>query len=582
MQKKYFPPEWVNQLKSKCNIVQVISSYIPVNKKGSLYWASCPFHHEKTPSFAINEDEQFYHCFGCGQGGDVVKFVREIESISYSDALEKLAKTVGMELPQFEDGEKIAKQMQEKEEILKALNLVMEIYQENLYKPLAKPAQEYVKSRNFKKSDLDKFHIGYANFSTAIEQLKQKGVKPEIMVKAGIAGQDGETGNYYDKLSKRLIFPVLNSFGECVGFSGRILEKDPTKAKYKNTEQTPVFDKSSLVYGIDLLKNAKRSGELKYIILVEGQIDVIMMHSNGFKTAVASLGTAFTEKHASSLKRICEDIIVLYDGDGAGQKATERAIGILEKEGFNVKVARLPKGKDPDEFLKENGAPAMQKLLDGAKNPIEYNLDLLAENNNVSLPEGKAKYLKQCFELLSKVETLSERDVYLKIISKVASVPIDILRRDAQKNGAEQTKDNEKSVLISKEDGNIKAIKFVLKSIFNRETFSNLDFDLKEYLISPTYISLIEKNKTSNSKEEFLSGLGEEEKKVALEILEFNSQGEGKEHFDQCVWKIVENNLKIRQQMLTEQYKVAESYEERKVIAESLNKIIKQLSERRI
>ena len=387
---------------------------------------------------------------------------------------------------------------------------------------------------------------------------------------------------YYDKLSKRLIFPVLNTYGECVGFSGRILEKDPTKAKYKNTEQTPVFDKSSLVYGINLLKNMKRSGELKHIILVEGQIDVISMHSNGFGSAVASLGTAFTEKHSAQLKRICDDIVLLFDGDSAGEKATIRTIGILEKDKFNIKVARLPKGSDPDEFLKEKGKEALLKLIENAKNPIEYNLELFAEKNDVSTHEGKAKFLKQSFELLSKVESMSEKDVYLKLISKTTSVPIDILRRDVESKKTAQVEDQQKDVLISKEDVNTKSVKYVLKSIFNGETFANLDFDIKEYLFNPIYINLLKTFEKSENKESFINGLTDDEKKVVFEILNSSAQGEGKEHFNHCVWKIVENTLKVKQQMLTEQYKVAEVYEERKQIAEKLNKIIKQLSERRI
>lgn len=582
LQKRYYPPEWVNELRSKLDIVQVISSYLQVNKRGNVHWALCPFHHEKTPSFAINEDDQFYHCFGCGEGGDVIKFVQQIESISYPEALEKLAERAGMKLPEVEDGEKIEKAKQEKDEILKALDLAMKEYEKNLYEPFAKPAQEYVKLRNFKKSDLTKFHIGYANGNMIIPSLVKQGVKVETLVKAGIAGKDEESGKYYDKLSRRLIFPVLNSYEQCIAYSGRILEKSDFKAKYKNTEQTPVFDKGSSVYAIDLLKQAKRNGTLKYIILVEGQIDVIMMHSNGFNTAVASLGTAFTEKHAAQLKRFSTDIVVCYDGDGAGQKATMRAIGILEKEGFAVKVARLPKGKDPDEFLKEFGKDAMQKLLDNAKTPIEYKLDLLKEKFDVSKPEGKASYLKEAFEILQAVETLSEKDVYLKIISQVSNVPIDILRRDAQSGKKMVETSEEKNVLRTIEDGNIKAVKFALKAIINRETYSKLDFDLEKYLINPIYISILKKVKETNSKEEFFEKLDENEKDIVEKILELQSFGEGKEYFNQCVWKIVENNLKTKQQMLNEQYKAATSYDERKEIAEKLNEIIKKLSERKL
>lgn len=580
MQKKLYPQEWVNKLKEKCDIVQTISSYLQVTKKGNVHWALCPFHHEKTPSFAINEDGQFFHCFGCGESGDVFKFVQAMESISYREAIEKLATQAGMELPQTFDVEKIAKQKKEKDEVLLALKLAMEAYQNNLYQSFAKQAQEYVKKRKFKKSDLDNFHIGFSNGNTIIHELYQKGISPQTLVKAGIAGKD-ENGKYYDKLSRRLIFPVLNSYGECIAYSGRILEKSDVKAKYKNTEQTIVYDKSSSVYAINLLKQAKRDGVLKYIILVEGQIDVIKMHSNGFKTAVASLGTSLTEKHAAELKRFCDDVVILYDGDSAGEKATKRAIEIVKKAYLNVKVARLPKGKDPDEFLSEFGASAMQKLLDSAKTPVEYYLELFKEQFDLSKPEGKANYLKAAFEVLKSVETLSEKDVYLKIISETSKVPIDILRRDAGGKVANETQSQE-NVLRNTQEGNIKAIKYVFKAIINRETFSKLDFDLAQYLINPLHISIYEKIKVQAPKEKLIESLEEEEKKFVNSALELVQPGEGKQLFDKCVWKIVEENLKIKQQMLNEQYKLSENYEERKEIAKKQYEIIKKLSEKRV
>lgn len=577
MQKKFYSSQWVDQVKEKNDIVQVISSYINVSKRGGVYWALCPFHHEKTPSFAINEDEQYYHCFGCGEGGNVIKFVQQIESISFPEAVEKLAERAGIEIPQFENGEQIIKDKKTKENVLNALNVAMEIYQNNLYLPVAKQAQEYVKMRNFKKSDLDRFHIGYSNGNTLINELLKKGYSIETLEKAGILG--GENNKYYDKLSGRLIFPVLNSYGECVGYSGRILEKSDYKAKYKNTEQTIVFDKSSLVYGLNLLKDKKRNEPLNEIILVEGQIDVIKMHSYGFTSTVASLGTALTEKHANILKRVCDNIIICYDGDLAGQKASLRAIPILEKEGFNIKVARLPNGKDPDEFLRENGAKGMENLLNKAISPIEYKLQLLLEKNDISKPEGKATYLKNAIEIVQQVKTHSERDVYLKIISNESGVPIDILRRDCDNHNFKQNENEEKKVLNSVENGNKKAIKFVLKSVLKGENFAKVDFDLKKYLSNPLYISIL--NKFEEFKENYTSQLSEEEKNFVLDIFQEKTPG-GKEYFDQCIWKIVEDNLKTKQLILNEKFKIAETKEERTEILNELKTIINQLNERKI
>ena len=288
------------------------------------------------------------------------------------------------------------------------------------------------------------------------------------------------------------------------------------------------------------------------------------------------------EQSAAALTAMADDF---FDHPEVGLQefhAFETLTGWLEKEGFTVKVARLPKGKDPDEFLKEFGKDAMQKLLDNAKTPIEYRLDLLKEKFDVSKPEGKASYLKEAFEILQAVETLSEKDVYLKIISQVSNVPIDILRRDAQSGKKMVETSEEKNVLRTIEDGNIKAVKFALKAIINRETYSKLDFDLEKYLINPIYISILKKVKETNSKEEFFEKLDENEKDIVEKILELQSFGEGKEYFNQCVWKIVENNLKTKQQMLNEQYKAATSYDERKEIAEKLNEIIKKLSERKL
>lgn len=581
MQSKKLSSEWLNELKAKNDIVTTISSYIPVVKKGRSYWARCPFHHEKTPSFAINNEEQYYHCFGCGEGGDVITFIEKIESISTGEAMRKLAEKTGLEMPIFEGGEAIAKKKKQKDEVLKALNLAKDFYVQNLYKPYAKIAQDYVKSRGFKKSDLDKFEIGYSNSNTVIKYLEENGVSQDTMLLAGIITKTSG-GRAYDHLYNRLVFPIFNTFGECVGFSGRLLEKSSERAKYKNTAQTPVFDKGSLIYGIHLLKQAKRKGDLDAIILVEGQIDVIMMHSFGFNSAVASLGTAFTEKHAEQLKKIDENIILLFDSDSAGQKATLRTIDVLKPFGFNIKVARLPIDSDPDEYLKQNGAEGMKKLIAKAKVPVEYQLDLLRESSDISKPNEKARYVRQALDLVVKLETMSERDVYLKIIRDVSGIPIDILRRDANFKKSSQTQKKDANVLINRENGNIKAINYVMQSILRDESFSKLDFDIKNYIFNPVLKSILIKHESNDKKDaNILDVLDENEKKLVNEL--FNSEYlPDKRYFDESVWKIIEEALLIQQEILNEKYKNSEDREERSAIAEKLRDIINQLKEKKI
>lgn len=584
MQNRKIPSEWLSELKSKNDIVTTISSYIPVVKKGRQFWARCPFHIEKTPSFSINEDGQYYHCFGCGESGDVITFVEKMESISTGDAIKRLAEKAGLKMPLLEDGEKLEQRKKEKDKAIQALNLAKDFYIESLYKPSAKIAQEYIKKRKFKKSDLDKFQIGYSNGNAVIHYLLDKGIDKETIINAGI-GVD-INGNFYDHIYNRLAFPILNTFGDCVGFSGRILENNSEKAKYKNSPQTIVFDKSSSVYGIHLLKEAKRKGELNEIILVEGQIDVIMMHSFGFSGAVASLGTAFTEKHAEQLKRISENLVLLFDGDEAGQKATLRTIEILKPFNFNLKVARLPKGSDPDDFLKENGAEAMKKIINEAKTPIEYRLELLKESNDLTKTEDKANYLKEALILISTLQTMSEKEVYLKIISEVSGIPLDILRRDSSRAIDSKIGKEEKEVLTNTENGNIKAIKYILTSILKGETFSKLNFDLKQYIFNPLFKNILTEYEKIDKKDDekiniLLNNLDGEEKEFLLELLE-NDYMPNKEYFDQCIWKVIESALKMRQQVLNEEYKSCEDKEERVKIAKELSEIIKKLKTKNI
>ena len=575
MQKFYYPADWYAELKQRNDIVSTVGAYITLNRKGRQYWACCPFHHEKTPSFTVNEEGQYYHCFGCGESGNSVDFVMKMESCDRDRAIEIMAQKVGMKMPEnMGDASIIEMQKKEKTEILKALNLAKEHYKNNLYQTFAKDAQNYLKKRNFRKSDLDNFEIGYAHRNEIVSYLKNNNISFEIMQKAGIAGVSN--GKEFDYQSDRLVFPILNSYEETVGFSGRIVLADDSRAKYKNTAQTPVFDKSSCVYGIHIVKKVKKEKPIDKIIIVEGQIDVIKMNSNGFSPTVASLGTAFTAKHARELKRFCDNVVLLFDGDGAGIKAAERAINILVEQGLNVKVARLPKGYDPDEYLKTFGKEKMQKLLNSAKHYVEYLLEVTREQFNLNEPNEKSNCVKSSLKIISALKTSSEQEIYLKLLANSLGVALETLRKDISKSDKQIEVEENKNVLIKQEDGNIKAIKYILLALYKNLSFISKKSSLKKYISHPIYQSLYEKLLRNYQGEEELN-LDSEEKDIFDKVLELDEKILSENFYDECAFKIFENYMKVWQQVLSDKYKETSETEERKQISAEIAKIIAKL-----
>ena len=366
MQNSGFSTQWLYELKQKNDIVSVVGKYIRLEKKGGKYWACCPFHNEKTPSFVVSEDG-FFYCFGCKESGDVISFVMKYESCDFGQAIEILAKNAGMEVPKYTGENKIFEKKEKKDRILKLLDLTQKHYQANLYTKNAKPAQDYIKLRKLTKHELDDFKLGYSlGYNELITYLTSQGFSRQEMLDAGVAGV--RNGKYYDVMAERLIFPIFNAFDECVGFSARYLGKTDY-AKYKNTAETLVFQKGKIVFGINLVKHIKQSQGIKNLIVVEGQMDVIAMHKAGFKTTVACMGTALTKDNAMQLKKLSENIVLCFDGDGAGQKATIKSIDILCEMGVNLKIVLLPEGKDPDEILNAYGKDYLANLNAKALSP---------------------------------------------------------------------------------------------------------------------------------------------------------------------------------------------------------------------
>lgn len=578
---------WLEELKSKCDIVSVMSKYCHLLQKGRTYWTCCPFHMEKTPSMCIYDYEQVYHCYGCKEHGDVVKFVQKIESCDFMQAVELLAKSVGMEVPNFssKDANGIEKRKKDKDIALEILNEAKKHYIQNLYLPVAKPAQEYIKKRLLTKKELDDFGIGYSvNYNEMPNYLKDKGFTYEQMMSVGLV-KKGDNG-YYDVFAGRLMFPLFNVYGECVGFSARILTEDKTKAKYYNTSQTIVFDKSNTIFGLNLVRALKATTQISNIIIVEGQMDVIAMHKAGFKNTVACLGTAFTQKHAKQLKLISSNVVVCLDGDNAGQNATNKIVDVLALEGFNVRVAKLPNGNDPDEYIKAHGKDAMQQQIDNAVDYIDFQIDYLAKDVDFNKSDEKAKFVRDAINLLNKLSSISEKQIYLKHIKEKSGVPIDILQQDILKHNVVSKKPKiESNEVLNLEDGTNRAIKFILASMLYKKEYVNYQFNLKKYLKNNTYIELYNliMEKYHQNKEFKVSSLYDdfdfdsEPNLVDIVNYNFEQNGNNEKYYEECLWNLVEKELKLRQASLNEQFKNLKDVEKRKKILLQISDITKRL-----
>ncbi len=441
---KFFNVDWLNELKSRCDIVDIIGRYVPLKKNGREMSGCCPFHHEKTPSFFVYPESQSYHCFGCKESGDVIKFVRKYENMGFVEAVERLANAANMPMPEFKDvdQDQIARKKKERDEILSALREAGLYYHKNLYTDhqQARLAVAYIQKRQISTEFVRKFGLGCSlDYSGLLNHLRQKGFSDEILKKAGLLSIS-EKGLKYDSFTKRLTFPIIDKDGNVIGFSARMLE-NRDGAKYKNTSSSPVFNKSEVIFGINLIKkerdearkNNKDFGGLKNIIIVEGQIDVISMHQFGFGNAVACLGTAITPIHARKLRQFTEDIVLLLDGDGAGKKATLRSIDVLRSGGLNVKVGAISDGMDPDEFLKARGADAMRQIVDAATDGIEFKIKTVAENFDLGNRMQKTKFIHEALVVINALDNKSEQDIYLELIKKYSGTPLDILREDLSK-----------------------------------------------------------------------------------------------------------------------------------------------------
>ena len=421
-----YSDELLDEIKSKNDIVDIVSQYVVLKRAGRNYMGLCPFHKEKSGSFCVSPDKQIFHCFGCGVGGNVFHFISKIENLNFKESVEMLANRAGVELPvsgNFED-DKLAKL---KSRVYEVNKCAAEFYHENLYKPTAKPGQEYVKKRHLDNKTLKAFKIGYSGrFNELYTELKSKGFTEEEILASCLVNKNPD-GKFIDRFRNRLMFPIFDTHERVIAFGGRVL--DDSKPKYINSPEDIVYSKGRHLFAF----NIARKYNSKTIIMVEGYMDAVSLHQRGIHNAVASLGTALTEAQGRLLRRSCEKVIIGYDADGAGQAATLRGLEILQNLGCDIRILQIEGAKDPDEFVVKYGPERLQMYVNKAISLVEFKVKMLKKSLDLDNVNDKIKFLNEVAKIVAKVENSMEREVYVDKISLEYKVSKDAIYAEINK-----------------------------------------------------------------------------------------------------------------------------------------------------
>ncbi|NOH15709.1 DNA primase [Clostridium cochlearium] len=468
----------IQQVKESNDIVDVISERVRLKRSGRYYMGLCPFHNEKTPSFTVTPDKQIYKCFGCGEAGNVITFVMKTRNLPFVDAVHLLADRANIEVT-YENGE--TPQKDAKEELYKINVDAARYFFNNLRRN--KKALNYLHNRGLLQKTINNFGIGYAEdrWDGLLTHLKKKGYTELDMLSAGLIIR-GNKGNIYDRFRNRIIFPVFDYRGRVIGFGGRVL--DDSKPKYLNSPETLVFKKGTNLYGINFAINNNINNNINNMfIIVEGYMDCIALHQCGITSAVASLGTALTPNQAKLLKRYCNKVIISYDADLAGQKATQRGLDVLKSQALDVRVIMMPKGEDPDDFIKKHGKEAFLELIDKALQLIDYKLQKASEGINLKEPQGVIKYVKRAINIIKDLQPI-EREIYIKRLSEEtkleSQVLYDLLNNKLKKDVNNNINVNIEEILGNKlylEPSYIKAERVLIKSIIESEFIKDYIFN---------------------------------------------------------------------------------------------------------
>ena len=456
-----YSEEIIEQVRQNNDVVDVISQYVHLTRKGRNYFGLCPFHNEKSPSFSVSPDRQIFHCFGCGVGGNVYSFLMKIEGIGFKEAVEQLAEKANIQLPTIENAEDTARE-ELKAKIYKINQFTAEYYHQNLYKPTAKMAQEYVKKRKLTQSTLETYKIGFSGrFDELYKQLKAQGFNEKEMLESGLVIRN-DRGQYIDMYRNRLMIPICDIRGKVIAFGGRVL--DDSKPKYINSPENVVYSKGRHLFGLNIAKTECS----KRLLIVEGYMDVISLHQRGVKNVVAALGTALTEQQGWLLRKSTEQVILGFDADGAGQTAVARSMEILQKMGCDMRVLQIEGAKDPDEFIVKFGEGRFKLAMDNAISLVEFKVKNLKKDINLENTSDKIKFLNEIAKILAKVDNTMEREIYIEKIAQGYNISKEAIYAEVNKLIYNNTKEDK--VLQSRE------IKPVRENIKNT---TEIDEDLK-------------------------------------------------------------------------------------------------------
>lgn len=578
----YYPEDVIEEVRTRNDIVDVISQYVNLKKKGANYFGLCPFHNEKSPSFSVSPGKQMYYCFGCGAGGNVITFVMEYENYSFVEAVKMLADRAGITLPEVEYSREAKAQADLKNTLLEINRLAANYFYYQLKQPQGKNGYDYLRRRMLSDDTIKRFGLGFSNKTPGdlYQYMKSKGYSDNILKETGLFFI--EERGAHDKFWNRVMFPILDVNNRVIGFGGRVMgDGEP---KYLNSPETKLFDKSRNLYGL----NYARTSREKYMLICEGYMDVIALHQAGFTNAVASLGTAFTSQHAVLLKRYTDQVILTYDSDGAGIKAALRAIPILKDVGMSVKVLNMKPYKDPDEFIKNLGQEEFQKRIDSAVNSFMFEISVIRSGYNMQDPESKTAFYNAAAKKLLEFPEKLERDNYTEAVAREYMIPQEDLKRLVASLGGQigvgvKTKDYENSPRArqkkDKEDGIKKSQRLLLTWLIERpDLFEKIEGiigpeDFVDELYQEVAGMVFEEHKKGKINpaqilNRFIEGEEQYREVAALfhaSLADSLNNEERKKAFSETVKKIRKNSLDVQSRKATD-------------IAQ-LQKIIKQQSE---
>ncbi len=580
----FFSEEWIQDLLAKVNLVDLIGEYVTLQNKSGRFWACCPFHNEKTPSFSVNQEKGFYHCFGCGKGGNAIQFVMEQEKMTFPEACQYLAEKVKLPIPEVTDHTGYEKRKQLREKIFEMNKIAAHFFHQNLFSEAGKQAHAYLNHREISDRVIKTFGMGYApqGWDHLLKILAEKGYTKQDMQAAGLIKLS--EGKSYDIFRNRVIIPIINTFGNIIGFGGRVM--DDGMPKYLNSPETAAFNKSRNLYNLNLIRKQKN---LPHLILVEGYMDVIALFSYGIPECVATLGTALTQDQARLIKRYTNHVYISYDGDEAGKKATLRALGILDQEGIETRVISIPGGQDPDEYLKEHGKAGYIRLMKASQPMMDYKFSVAAQKYDLSDGYQKEKFAQECVAMLKAVSSAMVKEKYMQKLSEMTGFSVNSIAQDAGGFKKEEQwtppKAEKKNTDVEEKAENC-LIRLLcinpqaITKLEHRITEQDFKNEANQKIFSYT-LEKVKKGISPTSAELLLALEKEEDLKHATELLSEDGmdapQRNMDDFFEDCVKQIELNRLEGQRKLLLLKCEAETDPQKRNRLLETIGTIAKQI-----